>query len=195
MDPASVLVTRITELTVGRSKPLIVALDGRSAAGKSTLAARVAPMVEAKIIDGDDFYSGGTAAEWDAMTAPEKVDHCIDWRRQRPVLEVLSRGEAAAWFSYDWAADDGRLASQSTTCEPARVVVLEGVYSARPELADLTDLRVLYDAPAEMRRERLVLREGEDYRVEWNARWDEAEKWYFGVVMPREAFDLVIPAT
>ncbi|MGH8871518.1 MAG: uridine kinase family protein, partial [Acidimicrobiia bacterium] len=141
-----------------------------------------------------DFYAGGTAAEWDAMTAAEKADHCIDWRRQRPVLEALSRGDTASWHPYDWETDDGRLLEVATVCEPAPVIILEGVYSARPELADLFDLRVLLDVPAELRRDHLVQREGEDFREEWNARWDQAEQWYFEVVMPREAFDLVIPA-
>jgi uridine kinase len=192
---SSLLADRIRELTSDRPGPVLVALDGRSAAGKSTLAAEVAPLVGAGVIDGDDFYSGGSAAQWDAMSAAEKVDYCIDWRRQRPVLEALSRGGAASWHPYDWEADDGSLARRPVTSGPAPVTILDGAYSARPELSDLFDLRVLYDAPAELRKRRLIQREGEDYRETWNARWDEAEEWYFSRVMPPEAFDLVIPAT
>lgn len=195
MDPVSKLANRIRELAEGRSGPLLVALDGRSAAGKSTLAARVAPLVRANVIDGDDFYAGGTAATWGAMSDAEKVDHCIDWRRQRPVLELLARGETASWHPYDWEIDDGRLAPHLITCNPAPVVILDGAYSARPELTDLFDLRVLLDAPIDLRKARLIQREGEGYREEWNARWDEAEEWYFGKVMPPETFDLVVPAT
>jgi uridine kinase len=184
----------IESLRVGRPTPLLVALDGRSAAGKSTLAGQVATGIGAIVIDGDDFYSGGTATEWDAMSPAEKVAHCIDWKRQRPVLEALSRGEPASWNRYDWEANDGRLVEHPTTVGPSPVVILEGVYSGRPELADLHDLRVLYDAPADLRRERLIQREGEGFRDEWNARWSEAEHWYFTRVMPEKAFDLVIRA-
>jgi uridine kinase len=191
-EPVSALAKRIRELAKGRTEPLIVALDGRSAVGKSTLAARVAPMVDALVIDGDDFYSGRSSAEWDAMTPPEKVDACIDWRRQRGVLEALSRSETASWHPYDWASDDGRLARHSITADPAPVVVLDGAYSARPELADLLDLRVLYEAPAELRKARLIQREGADYREEWNARWDQAEDWYFTQIMTPERFDLIL---
>jgi len=146
------------------------------------------------VIDGDDFYAGGTAAEWDAMNPAEKASHCIDWRRQRPVLAALARGEPASWHRYDWATDDGRLLEHPTVCPPAPVIILEGVYSARPELADLFDLRVLYDAVADVRRQRIVEREGEDHRAAWNWRWEEAEQWYFSKAMPRSAFDLVITA-
>jgi len=40
----------------------------------------------------------------------------------------------------------------------------------------------------------LIEREGEGQRDDWNARWDQAEQWYFSTVMPSESFDLVIPA-
>jgi uridine kinase len=72
------------------------------------------------------------------------------------------------------------------------VVILEGAYSARPELAALFHLRVLYQAPAEMRRRRWVEREGEGYFDDWARRWSEAEDWYFTHVMPPDRFDLVL---
>jgi hypothetical protein len=51
---------------------------------------------------------------------------------------------------------------------------------------------VLLDVPRETRRERLLLREGERYRAEWEARWSEAEDLYFEQLMPPESFDLVL---
>jgi uridine kinase len=195
MDPVSLLAGHIRQIEGSRPYPILVALDGRSAVGKSTLAALVAPLVGAVVIDGDGFYSGGTANTWDAMSAAEKAGHCIDWRRQRPVLETLARGETASWYPYNWETNDGTLEPTPVICQSAPVIILDGVYSGRPELADLFDLRVLLDAPVDLRKERLIEREGEGYREEWNARWDEAEQWYFGTVMPPEAFDLVLPAS
>ena len=72
------------------------------------------------------------------------------------------------------------------------MVILDGAYSARPELADLFDLRVLLDVPRRVRRERLLRREGERDRAEWEARWGEAEDLYFETLMPPESFDLVL---
>lgn len=186
------LVDLIAESSRDRINPLIVAIDGRSGAGKSTLAADLAAELGAAVIDGDDFYAGGTADEWGAMTPAERAEHCIDWRRQRLVLEPLARGEEATWHPYDWQQDDGRLSARSCSCRPAQVVILEGAYSARPELADLIDVRVMLDVPDEPRRERLLRREGEHYRAEWEARWASAEEYYFNNVMPPEAFDLVM---
>jgi len=141
--PADQLTERIRALSVGRTKPLVVGLDGRSGAGKSTLAPLVAAEVGGVVVDGDDFYAGGSGDLWDAMTAEQKV-------------------------------------------------VLEGVYSARPELADLVDLKALLLVPDDIRRAQLLAREGEAYRRDWEARWAEAELWYFASVMPPEAFDVVL---
>ncbi|CAN5586399.1 AAA family ATPase [soil metagenome] len=171
---------------------LIVAIDGRSGAGKSTLAAAVAAEVGAVVIGGDDFYAGGSAAEWDERSAVEKATTCIDWRRQRGVLESIRAGAEPTWQAFDWEAFDGRLAEEVQHRPRSPVVILEGAYSARPELADLLDLRVLLDTPPAIRRQQLLEREGDDYRDDWEGRWSEAEDHYFGRVVPASAFDLVL---
>lgn len=176
----------------GRSSTLVVAVDGRSGSGKSTLAKAVAERIGAVLIDGDDFYAGGVAELWDAMTPAERVSHCIDWQRQRPVLEMLRQKQPAAWRAYDWDADTGQLLEQPTSRQPAEVVILEGVYSARPELADLVDLNVLLEIPEPTRLSRLLQREGEHFDPQWAERWAVAETWYFEHVMPPKAFDLVL---
>jgi uridine kinase len=162
------LVEHIRDLA--RSKaPVLVALDGRSGAGKSSLAKRVAHEFDAVIIEGDDFYAGGTPEQWDAMTPEERAGHCIDWPRQRQLLEALAAGSPATYRPYDWEVNDGSLAAPASV-SPAAVVILEGAYSARPELSDLIDLRVLLHVDDPVRERRLRQREGEHYRAEWEAR-------------------------
>jgi uridine kinase len=194
VDPAPdvVLIHRIDRLVGQRANPLVVALDGWSGAGKSTLAVLVAERTGAAVICGDDFYAGGTPEHWDAMKPSAKVAHCVDWRRQRSVLTDLANGRRASWLPYDWEHDDGSFSGTPLTCEPASVVILEGAYSARPELADLLDLRVLLDVPKRIRRQRLLQREADRYRAEWEDRWAAAEEHYFTHVMPPCAFDLVL---
>jgi para-aminobenzoate synthetase len=191
-NPVEVLTSRIWELTKGRLGPLVVAIDGRSGAGKSTLAAAVSVRTGGAVIDGDDFYAGGSAETWDAMTPSQMVEHCMDWRSQRGVLEDLSQRRTASWLPYDWNADDGSRSRIPLTRQPTDLVILEGAYSARPELADLLTLKVLLDTPPLIRRQRLLEREGERYRAEWEARWACAEEHYFETAMRNAAFDLVI---
>jgi uridine kinase len=188
---AGALRARIAATRAAAQAPVLVALDGRSGAGKSTLAQQVGLEVAALVIDGDDFYRGGDGDFWCSLGPAEKVDLVIDWRRQRAVLVQLARGEPTSWRPYDWDSDDGRL-GVAITAGPAAVVILDGAYSARPQLADLFDLRVLLDVPRDTRRARLAQREGERYRAEWEDRWAEAEDLYFETLMPPEAFDLVL---
>lgn len=184
------------EPTADRARPVVVALDGGSGAGKSVLAQAVALHTGGSVLDGDDFYAprlgreGLVAAE--ARSVAELADDgVIDWRRLRSqALEPLAAGRPARYHPYDWDAYDGRLLEREVVVEPAPVVIVDGVFSARPELADLVDLRVLVRTPAALRTQRVVERDENDPR--WLAVWSSAEQHYFTHVSPPDGFDLLV---
>ncbi len=99
-----------------------------------------------------------------------------------------------------YAGGSAELWDQRSLAEKAQRVIdwqrqyrlLEGVYSARPELHDVLDILVLLDTPPEQRRRQLVERECDHYRAEWEARWSAAEDHYFGVTMPPHCFERVL---
>ncbi len=191
---------RIEQLLNSRHAPIVVALDGPSGSGKSSLARELAASTRATVIPTDDFFAAElTAADWDARSAAERARDALDWRRLRQsALEPLRAGQRALWYPFDFAAGvrpDGSY-SMSTTAvrrEPAPVVIVEGAYCTRPELADLIDLAVLVDAPAAIRHERLAAREEPAFLEAWHRRWDDAEAFYFTHVRPAASFDLVVP--
>jgi uridine kinase len=76
--------------------------------------------------------------------------------------------------------------------DPAPVIVLDGAYSTRPELADLVDLSVLVELPASLRFARLAAREEPAFLEAWHDRWEVAEDYYFTHLRPPASFDLVI---
>ena len=89
-------------------------------------------------IDGDDFYSahlpGLDQPAREAMSDAEAAASIIDWRRLRAeALAPLSERRAACYAPFDWEAYDGSLGAPKTV-GTADVVIVEGVYSARPEL-------------------------------------------------------------
>lgn len=73
---------------------------------------------------------------------------------------------------------------------PRGVVVVEGVYVARPALRGYLDLIVVVDAPRELCLARQLAR-GEHDLAEIE-RWRAAEDWYLERQDPRRAADLVI---
>jgi len=188
---ADEVIRRITALAQSTT-PLVVAIDGRSGTGKSTLAACIARVVGATVVDQDDFYSGGSLEDWRALTVSGKVDRVIDWRRVRTqVLEPLRAGKMASWHPFDWESMAG-LAAQTISVSPSPIVILDGAYSSRHELADLVDLSILVVLPEADRRKRLLIREGEVYVDAWQSVLDDAEAHYFGTLRPPDLFDTVI---
>jgi uridine kinase len=178
---------------------LLVALDGGSGAGKSALAALLAQELDATCIPLDDFFAAQIPeAKWDAMSAPERARDVFDWHRVREqALEPLLAGQPACWHPFDFAAGqrpDGTYGKRAEPekREPAPILLLDGAYSAGPQLADLVDLSVLVDVPISVRHARLAAREDPTFLAAWHARWDGVEAYYFTGVRPRSCFDLVV---
>lgn len=186
------IVAEIQLLRSVRDAPLVVALDGRSGAGKSNLAASIAVALSGSVIDADDFFTNGPDAEWEARSIEARVADALDWRRLRAeALEPLLAGRVASWHPFNFLTRVG-LDARQESCAPAAVIILDGAYCSRPELGDLIDLSVLVEAQDEVRGQRLIAREGEDFMRTWHAIWDAAEDHYFTHVRPRESFDLIV---
>jgi molybdenum cofactor guanylyltransferase len=177
-------------------RPVVVALDGRSGSGKSTLASALALSRAVTVVHGDDFYSSSLTRldpqAVDQLSDDQLAERVFDWRRLRTdALAPLAAGHMAEFAPYDWRAQDGRLA-RTVRLPPSPIVVVEGVYSARPELADLVDVTVLVEVDPELRRLRLVTRAD---APDWQRRWERAENWYFAEVRPPSAFDVRVSST
>jgi len=190
--PEDEIVAHIQQAHSRVERPLVAALDGRSGVGKSTLARRVAARLnDCCLIEGDDFYAGGSAAEWDARSAEDKARLCMDWQRlQTEALLPLLAGQSASWHPFNFEAGAG-LAELTRSAKPAAIILIDGVYSGRPELAHLVDVAFLVEADDAERDRRLFAREGLA-QVEWQKRWDAGEDYYFEFIKPRHTFDLVV---
>ena len=158
-----------------------------------------AQALDATVVASDDFFAGEiTDDEWGKRQPSERAASALDWRRLRiEALEPLLAGKSAEWHAFDFEAgtrDDGTygLRADLTKRYPATVIILDGAYSTRPELADLIDLTVLVNAPAEIRRHRLAMREAPAFLEAWHKCWDAAEIHYFTQVRPLSSFDLVV---
>lgn len=160
---------------VGRH-PVLVGIDGQGGSGKSTFARAVAAEIDGVlVVEGDDFYRDMDDDARAALGPAEGVELYFDWQRlRRQVLEPVRRGDHVLRYQrYDWE----RAATGAWVEHPMpEVVVVEGVYTLRPQLRDLVDVAVWVEASAETRWQRQLAR-GEN-SGEWIARWVAAEDRY-----------------
>jgi molybdenum cofactor guanylyltransferase len=179
------------ELQSRIDRPVVIAIDGPSCAGKSILATAVALRARAAVVEGDDFYNRMlprlSASQRDQMSDAAVVDAVIDWERLlHEALLPLRARQPVTFQPYDWDADDGRLAPPKTI-SAADVIIVDGVYAARPELADLIDVAVYLDLDPQIRARRYAERENDPA---WVRFWERGEAHYFSTVRPPASFDI-----
>ncbi|MCM0639298.1 uridine kinase family protein [Cellulomonas wangsupingiae] len=166
-------------------RPVLVGIDGQGGAGKSTFARAVVPLLAgAVVVEGDDFYRDMDSCTRAALSPAAGVQRYFDWQRLRSeVLEPVRRGDPTLRYQrYDWLLEE---MGGWVEMPMPDVVLVEGVYTLRPQLLDLVDIAVWVDASAETRLQRQVER-GEN-ADEWIARWVAAEDHYVATYDPRSA--------
>jgi uridine kinase len=157
-------VTRITA-AVRRAAPRagrtrVVAIDGRSGAGKTSLAAALRDQLQAPVVSLEDLYGG-----WDGLE--RGIDLLV-----ASVFEPLAAGEAARVPQYDWVAGEW---AAPVVMQPPSVLIVEGVGAGARRAASFESLLVWLEVPASARKRRALDRDGETfapYWVQWAAQED-----------------------
>lgn len=177
----------LSEITV-RSKGkrhLLIAVDGRCAAGKTTLAAHLQRAYECNVIHMDHFFLRPEQRTARRLSEPGgNVDYV---RFLNEVLFPLKRGEPFSYRPYD--CDKQELA-EAVRIEPRHINIIEGSYCCHPELFEYYDLRVFLTVSETEQLRRIRNRNSETVAAVFKEKWIPMEERYFSAYLIKERCDL-----
>lgn len=180
------ILQRLMQLHDDTTRALVVAIDGGSGAGKTSLAHYVARELDhVTIISTNDFLMPLAQQQND-------VGAELDWRRLKDqVLIPLAKSKPIKYWRYDPTEPTTQ---QWVDVVPNGIVVIEGAYSTRLELAPYYDVKMWVEAPMRIRLERMVQKDGDNTRDYWSA-YLPNEVAYMETYLPQQYADIVIDGT
>lgn len=175
---------------------IIVAIDGRCAAGKTTVAGKLAERLSKEsggmgvnLIHMDDFFLRPEQRTEERLMEPGGN---VDRERVRAdVLLPLSNGENACYRPFDCHTQSLK---EPINVMPEPVTIVEGAYACHPELREFYDLAVFMDVDPKEQIRRIRLRNGEAGVKNFKMRWIPLEEQYFLKCHVREWCDLCVTA-
>ncbi len=171
---------------LGLRPPFLLAIDGRSAAGKTTLAGDLEKLWGCKVVHMDDFYLPFAKRTRERMAQPG--GHMDLDRLREEVLLPLRAGRSATYRPYD-CHGDRRLPPREL--DGGKPTVVEGAYSCHPALSGLYHARVFLDIAPELQLARL--RNRDPAAVDsFLTLWIPREETYFRTCEVRERCDLCV---
>ncbi|MCC2308869.1 uridine kinase [Cellulomonas chengniuliangii] len=196
------IVARLSAGVAGSGRAL-VAIDGVGGSGKTTFAETLADRVEARpvvVVHVDDFFNPSAVRHARGRESSEgfwldayNYDALASW-----TLGPLSAGGDGSYCpgSYDHARDstvqpDRRMAPRDA------LVLVEGTFLHRDELARFWDFSIFLDVPFEEATRRMARRDAVDPDVERGRmrRYVGAQQMYFACATPWERASLVVDNT
>ena len=181
-EPA--LLRRIRALAAAQPR-VLVAIDGRCAAGKTTLAASLQAQLACNVFHMDDFFLRPEQRTPERLRQPGGN---VDFERfLTEVLRPLRDGAPVTYRPYDCRTQQ---LCAPVHAEARPVNLIEGSYSCHPALWDLYDLHVFLSVGPEEQHRRIAARNGEKMLPMFTDVWIPMEETYFAQFRVAERADL-----
>jgi uridine kinase len=167
-----------------------LAIDGNSAAGKTTLATWLAERFHGQAFHMDDYFLQAS------QRTPERLGEPggnVDRERFRAeVVQGLQSGSPFQVRAFDCVS---MTLGEPRIIAPTRFVVVEGAYCLHPELVSCWTMKVFLALDPESQSKRILARNGPDRHKQFLERWIPMEERYFQAFHVRESCDFVLDGT
>ncbi|MCL1843706.1 MAG: (d)CMP kinase [Defluviitaleaceae bacterium] len=174
-------------------KTRIIAIDGRAASGKSTVAARLASETGAGVVHMDDFFLPPDLRTPQRLNEPGGNIHYERFAEE--VLPFLHDAQKSDGFSYRiFDCEKQKLTGirQVKLCKNSRLIIVEGSYSCHPIFGNYADIRVFCTVEPEIQKHRIINRNGKTAADVFVNKWIPLEENYFNFYKILQDSDIVL---
>jgi len=165
----------------------VIAIDGRAASGKTTLAGKLKIVLEADVIEMDDFF-----LPLSLRTAERLAEAGGNIHYERFLKEVLPHLSKPEPFSYRVFSCSVMDFDGEATIGTAPVRIVEGSYSHHPLFGDHADVKVFSTVEEEEQMRRILKRNGNEMAEMFRTRWIPMEEKYFKAFAVAEKADILM---
>lgn len=169
------LLQKITDWQGGhKGEVCTLAIDGRSASGKSTLAGKLQNHLSCSVVHMDHFFLRPKQRTRERLKEPGgNID------RERFTEEVLLPLQSQRDFSYRIFDCHTMKFSGNVTVRRSPVIVIEGVYSCHPNWISRWDITAFISVDTKTQLRRIEKRNGKEQTMPFVQKWIPMEEQYF----------------
>lgn len=179
----------LQKMSTHKELPILIAIDGRCAAGKTTLAAWLKERFDfsVNVIHMDHFFLQPHQRTKERLQEPGQN---VDYERfLEEVMLPLSQGKSFSYQIYDCKKME---LSSKIQVEPAALTIVEGSYSCHPVLWDFYHLRIFLNIDSEEQLGRICRRNGAEAVSTFQEKWIPLEEKYFTAYQIQKRCDLAL---
>ena len=151
----------------------VIAVDGRAASGKTTLARQLALILETTPVHMDDFF-----LPQELRTPARLAEAGGNVHYERFKIEVLPKLKHNAAFAYQRFDCSKMQPGEMRHISASRWRIVEGAYCLHPTFGDYADLKVFFDIAPETQLRRIRKRNGVRMAENFAKRWIPMEEKY-----------------
>lgn len=157
-----------------KNKLCVIAIDGRTASGKSTMAKQLGMILSADVVHMDDFFLPKelrTKERYNEIGGNVHYERFLD-----EVIPFISSPQGFAYRRFDCSKMDF---GGECVIESKNFRIVEGSYSCHPKFGNYADITVFSDVSPDEQMKRICLRNGSETAEIFRDKWIPLEEKYF----------------